>query len=75
MLHPLCNVFCVELGTGVAGSVGQSMLLLHHYLMSWTDVSKRLCKKLVSGGHLLQHFFEVKELSNSLAEDQVFCIV
>ena len=71
----MCNLFCVELGTGVAGTVGHSMLLLHHYLMSWTGVSKRLCSKLVSDGHLLQHFFEVKELSNSLAGDQVHSVL
>lgn len=56
----------------MASTVGHSMLLLHHYLMSWTDVSKRLCSKLVNDGHLLQHFIEVKELSNSLAGDKVY---
>ena len=55
------------------GVVGHSMLLLHHYLMSWTDVSQRLCLKLFSEGHLLQHFVEIKELSNSLADDKM-CI-
>ena len=63
--------FCVELGKGVASTVGHSLLLLHHYLLSWTDVSNKLCIKLVNEGHLMQHFFEIKELSNSLAEDKV----
>ena len=56
----------------MASTVGHSLLLLHHYLLSWTDVSNKLCIKLVNEGHLMQHFFEIKELSNSLDEDKVY---
>ena len=71
MINCLYCIHCVELGKGVTGAVGHSMLLLHHYLISWTDVSKKLCLKLFNDGHLLQHFAEIKELSNSLADDKV----
>lgn len=69
-----CLFGCVpslELGRGVAAAEGHSMLLLHHYLMSWTDVSRRLRWRLVHDGHLLQHFFEIKELSNTFPDDKV----
>ena len=53
------------------GTLGHSMLLLHHYLLSWSEVSSKLCAYLVNEGHLMQHFMEVKQLANSLAGDKV----
>lgn len=67
----ICKYFYIDLDKGVDGTLGHSMLLLHHCLLSWSGVSRKLCAHLVDEGHLLQHFTEVKELSNSLISDKV----
>jgi len=64
-------ISCTGLGVGVERTQGHCMLLLHHYLLSWSGVSRKLCAHLVNEGHLMQHFMELKELSNSLASDKV----